>query len=489
MKLLQTCSGVSHINVATPRSSLAIFAVVFFSYFFLGDYASNTLQAQTSDTIRVSLEEFLELARYQSNLLKVSAQQITLAQNREEQVRAQRILPMVDLTTAHGLVPGVSGSDMSLSNNQLYLDPTLRNDWESWGIFTRAEISALQPLYTWGAIGKAANAANQIVNMAVAEHEKNQQNLEIRLFELYFSSLLVSELRRIADDAARTIERAETELQKMLDDGDPDVSEADMFELRIFSFEFSSQLDELRESERFLVRAWNITLGNTDSALLYVPQSNFLDPVSYQISEIEFYNNSARKMRPEIRQVSSLYNAAQYGLRANLASNYPTLFMGFSAAFARTPNRPRQANPFIRNNTNFETIQYGIGIRQNLNFQAMRLNNQRAELQVRQARYALDALEDVVMLEIAENYRRMMMSYSRMENSRQALDVSNEWLRMEQIDYDLGFGDVKNLIDALKIALEKELEYRQRIFEFNVSVGKLYHAAGLPVESLVLKHE
>jgi outer membrane protein TolC len=492
MKIRHTGTGhflLQHLGVHSNflKSHLRIASKLFALLLFLISYLNQPLSAQHVDTVSVTLSEFLELARNRSTLLKVSSQQISLAQNREDQVKSQRILPMVDLTTAHGLVPGVSGSDRTLPESQLYLDPTLRNDWESWGLFTRAEISALQPLYTWGAIGKATKAANMVVEMSIADHDKNVQSLEIRLFELYYTRLLVNELNRIADDAAKTIERAETELQKMLDEGDPDISEADMFELRIFSHEFDSQLDELRETELFLSRAWNLALGNTNSSVIYIPETRFLDPVNYLISDIEFYNSTARRMRPEIRQVSGLHSAARYGLEANRASNYPALFMGFSAAYARTPNRPRQANPFIRNSTNFETIQYGVGIRQNLNLQAIRLNNQRSELQLRQARYAMDAVDDVVMLEIADNYRSMMMSYSRMQNTRLALDVSNEWLRMEQIDYDLGFGDVRSLIDAMKKALEKELEYRQRIFEFNVNVGKLYHSSGLPVESLTVE--
>ena len=77
------------------------------------------------------------------------------------------------------------------------------------------------------------------------------------------------------------------------------------------------------------------------------------------------------------------------------------------------------------------------------------------------------------------------MSFSRLTNTKEALNVSNEWLRMEQIDYDLGFGDVEKLIDAVKSTLELEVELRQRIYDFNVTVGKLNKASGLPVMPVV----
>ena len=155
--------------------------------------------------------------------------------------------------------------------------------------------------------------------------------------------------------------------------------------------------------------------------------------------------------------------------------------MGLSASVAYTPNRPKQQNPFIINSTNYASVSYGIGFRQNLNFLVNRNNINRSQLQVRQARYAREAANDGVMLDVREKYRNMMMSYSRLENTRQALQISNEWLRLEQIEYDLGFGEVKKLVDAVKANLELEASYKQRIFEFNVNIGKLNRSAGLPI--------
>jgi outer membrane protein TolC len=434
-----------------------------------------------SDTIKVSLSEFLDLAKSQSTLLNARQTEVDFSINRVNQARAQRILPRIELNTAHGLVPAVTSSDPNLPPGQYYLDPNLKNDWYNWGIFTRAEITSLQPIYTWGAIDNAINAARQGVIAAEAGFEAQTSSYEERLTELYFSRLLAMELNRLVTNAHDQLEDAEEQLNEMIEEGDTEIEESDVFEFKIFKFEFLSRVEEVRQNLLFTEAAWNLALNNRAQEVTYTPESPFLDQIDFQMMDVLYYEEQARATRPELRQIQAAYNAARYGLQANKAANYPSFFMGLSASVAYTPNRPKQNNPFIINSTNYASVSYGFGFRQNLNFLTNRVSIDRAEIQVRQARYAQEAALDGIMLEIREKYRNMMMSYSKLDNTREAFQISTEWLRLEQIDYDLGFGDVKKLIDAVQKNLELEAALKQRIFDFNVNVMKLNRAAGLPI--------
>ena len=85
------------------------------------------------------------------------------------------------------------------------------------------------------------------------------------------------------------------------------------------------------------------------------------------------------------------------------------------------------------------------------------------------------------MLDASDKYKNAMLAQRRVETSSEALQTSKEWLQQEQIDYDLGLGEVKNLVEAVKTNLELEVQYRQRVFEYNVSLGRLRQAAGRPI--------
>jgi outer membrane protein len=441
----------------------------------------STIGYAQNDTIKVSISEFLDLAKARSTLLNVRQSEVDLSRNRVEQAQSQRLLPRIELNTAHGLVPAVSSDNPNLPPGQYYLDPNLKNDWYNWGVFTRAEVTSLQPLYTWGAIDNVIKAAREGVVAAEAGFKVQTSAYEERLMELYYSRLLAMELNRLVIDALKQLEDAESRLNEMIDEGDPDLEESDVFEFKIFKYEFLSRVDEVKQNLIFAEAAWDIALNNRESGTTYEPVTPFLDAIEYDMMDALYYEEQALLFRPELNQLQAVYNAARFGLEANKASNYPSLFMGLSASVAYTPNRPKQNNPFIINSTNYASVSYGIGFRQNLNFFTNRTNINRSELQVRQARYAREAAHDGILLEVRERYRNMMMSYSRLQNNREAFQVSTEWLRLEQIDYDLGFGDVKKLLNAVQKNLELEASLKQRIYDFNVNVSKLNRAAGLPI--------
>ncbi len=63
--------------------------------------------------------------------------------------------------------------------------------------------------------------------------------------------------------------------------------------------------------------------------------------------------------------------------------------------------------------------------------------------------------------------------------------TSKRWLRQEQLDYDFGMGDVKDLIDAMRKELELKLQLKERTFEYNASLAKLNKSAGIPLTTLI----
>jgi outer membrane protein TolC len=431
------------------------------------------------DTLRLNLHEFIQKGLQESNQLRAQYSSVDLAATRVQEARASRILPNASANTAHGLVPGVKGTQ-GLPPGSLYLDPTLRNDWEDWAIFTRAEITAIQPLYTWGAITNAIKAAEAGARAAEASYDGELSQYEARLFELYYAKMLALELSRLVDRAGNDFRRAERELDKLLEEGDDSIEDKDVYEFNIFRYEFEMLSDEVHQNLETVGRIWNIALNNSGQTV-YLPADQFLDPLSVTVNDIGYYEQRALMSRAEIRQIKAVADAARFGLEANRAQNYPAFFLGLSASVAVTPNRPKQDNPFIQNRTNFANLVYGFGFRQNLNFGIMRSRLERSRIQYQQASFAQDAITDALRLDISDRYRNVHIARSRIENLSKAYNVSNEWLRQEQLDYDLGFGDVKNLVDAVKKNLELEVALKQRTHDFNVTIGRLYRAAGIPL--------
>lgn len=450
--------------------------------------AANAQDSNTSpDTLELGFPEFLELARERSTELQARRQQINVADTRRKEARASRFLPNLQLTTGHGLIPGVKGDDSDFSESALYLDPELRTDWNDWAVFNRAEVSAIQPIYTWGALGSAIKAATAGVEAASAEYSGQVSDYEINVFQLYQSRLLAGELKQLTDEARSTIRSAERELEKLLEEGSDEIDDADLYQLDIFKHQFEAQVSEIDQNLAFIEQAWQLALrdGTTGTAqTVYKPDTPFIDPLLEMPEEQSLYQQTALSQRPEIQRLEAVEQAAGHGLQAARAQRYPALVMGLNYRYAYASNRPRQRNPFISNAANTESLTVGLGIRQNLNFFILESRVERARVQRRQAGYAREAASDGIELDIADKYKNAEIARARMQASRNALDVSRNWLRQEQLDYDIGFGDVDNLVDAVRQNLELEAEYKQRVYDYNMALGRLYKASGKGLDQL-----
>lgn len=443
---------------------------------------SSSLFAQ--DTVRVSLSEFIEQGLERSGQADYLYSSVELEQNRAEQARNRRILPSIDFSTQHGVIPGVV-SQRDLPPGQYYLDPNLSNDWEDWAIFTRAELNVAQPIFTWGAINNAIEASKLGAQAAEFQFEAERSEIEIQLYELYYSYMLANDMRNLLEEAESQLNQVERQLREMEEEGDPDLKQADIFKFEIFKAEFEVQREEVQQSLDFVQRVWAYAL-NSNGDVVYEPSQDYIQAVPFELEPYAYYEQLAMEERPELRGAETGIEATRKAVDAARSQYYPGLFLGMSGSFANTPNRPRQTNPFIINNSNYASGAVGLSIRQNLNFQNTRTNVRRAEIEHRRVRHLKEALTDGIILELNERYREAAVSQRRVRQLEEVLSITRNWVRQEQLDYDFGFGDVEELIASIQQELETRVELKQNVFNLNTNVATLYKAVGLPIIQLGL---
>jgi len=442
-------------------------------------------QVFSQDTLSINLQEFIEKGISASGQIAYERGATDLADNRVEMAKSQRILPSINLNSQHGVVPGVISQVPGLSEGQYYLDPNLENDWEDWAVFTRAELNAVQPIFSWGAINSAVKAAEEGAKAAEFRFDAVTAEAEFQLFELYYSYLLAIEIQRILDDANSQLERVDETLQEMQEEGNPDLEEADIFKLDIFKAEFQTQRVEVQQSLDFVKRMWNYAL-QTPEDVTYIPEERFLDPLPYKIEDYTFYESNAMQSRSELKGVEAGIKALRNSVEATRAQQYPLLFLGITGSFAHTPNRPRQTNPFIINNSNYASAGVGFGIRQNLNFQSIRNSVEKTEIEYQRVNDLHKAVTDGIVLEVNETYREAVIADTKRKQTDEALKIARNWVRNEQLNYDLGFGDVENLLEAVQKELELRLNLKQNTFDLNKKIAALYKASGVSVSQMTI---
>lgn len=442
------------------------------------------ISVQGQDTLRIDFDSFLDKALSNSGQIDYERQNVELAENKIDQAKAQRILPSLRFETQHGLVPGVESDRTDLEEDEYYLDPNLRNDWEDWAVFTKFQLTAAQPVFTWGAINEAVEAARLGAEAAAYSFKAKRADLEIRLFELYYSYVLALEIGRLLDEAQDKVDQIEKQINTMRESGDGELDNSEIFKFEIFKHEFQIQKAEVSENMAFIRETWNYVLRNDDNTV-FESDVRFLDPVSFEMEPVDFYQEVAFDNRPELKALEIGAEATETYISSLKSQALPGLYMGGYVNFANTPNRPRQSNPFIKNTTNLFTGGFGFTIRQNLNFFSMKASLERSRIELRKVTFAQDAARDGILLEVNNNYRSASLAEVKVNQTDKALVTAKRWLRQEQLDYDFGMGDVKDLIDAMKKELELKLQLKQRIFEYNTSLAKLNKSAGIPLTTLI----
>lgn len=437
---------------------------------------------QAQDTLRINFEQFLEIALQNSGQMKLVGTKVDLAENRTQLAKDQRFLPSLNFRSEHAVVPGVSSPE-GRPEEEIYLDPAAINDWGNPGLFTRFRIQGVQPIFMWGAINKAIEAAQTGVKATEQEYEATRAELELRLYDLYHSYIFALEIERLLNDAEDKVDQIGNALDKQMDENPAEVDESDVFKFKVFKAQFGIQKAEVIQSLLFVHETWKYALRN-DANTIYEPEIRFLDPVENQVQPIDFYQNSAKTNRAELLGLELGRTAMQQYIGSLKSRNLPGLYLGFTTTFASTPVRPRQPNPFISTPENTFNTALGFTIRQNLNFFQAKTSLERSKLEVNRLDFLKDAMQDGIILEVNEAYRNAALAEVTVEKTDEALQIAKEWLRMEQLDYDLGFGESKDLVDAVRQELELRLSGMESIFEFNSAIAKLNKSAGLPLTRL-----
>ncbi len=396
--------------------------------------------------------------------------------------RSSRFATEFRAQSAHAIAPGLTNPN-DRPSNELYLDPEVRNDWEDIRPFNQLEVDLLQPILTWGELSGNVRAAGHGVEVESARVRSEKLSVAFRTAEIYYGLLLTNELLRVADEAEDVLRQARREVERLLDEGDPDVDSADEFKLELTEQELRRQRAEVQQQQRTLQTAFTRQLGLTGGPVA-LPQDDFLQELDYEPAEMESYFERSIQRRPELHQARAGKEARSQQVRVARSNYYPKLFAGVQANYRFAQGRFRQENPFVSDPFDGRGLRAGLGMQMNLNIFQTRARVEQARADERKVSYQKEAAEQLTLFEVEEAYRDLQSKQIALESEREALAISRRWLREEQINFDLELGDVGNLIDAVEASLERRIRFNEAKRAYNMAVIRLYRTSGELVERI-----
>ncbi len=435
-----------------------------------------------SDTFVVDLQQVIRRVLEVSPELDAARASQRHAEAQHALARSSRFLTDVQATSAVSMVPGITNPNNTPSD-ALYSDPDVRNDFSNLSPFAQTEVLILQPLHTWGALGGSIGAATAGVKVELNRVLEKETEAALRGAALYYNVLLTRELSWLTDRAGEIVEQAMGEIERLLQEGDPDVDDADRYQVLIVQQEYTRRVVEVAENLLLAQTALRRQLMLPAQAALE-PTHESLEPLVFVPADLDVYQEAALRLRPELLQARAALTAREALVRVAHADYYPRIVLGFSFSVSGASNRYRQPNPFIADGFRKTSARTGFGFQQKLNFSQTRARVAQARAKHKESEHMLTAAEQLVLLEVEEAWRSLVIEEAALAAQDSTLSISKEWLRVENINFDLDLGDTENLVRAVQANLELEALYLQAVRRYNIAVLRLLAASGMLIQEL-----
>jgi len=454
-----------------------------------GDVVAQPAGTVTADTVDVSLEEALIRALEESPEVDQRRAQEQFATARRDEARANRFLTDVSLDVASSFAPSLTDFGEvpdTVPDDLQYLHPSRQNDWSIDALrpFSRFEVSVRQPIWTWGELSGNIRAARHGVDVETARVDQKALEVAARAGETYYSLLLAEALDRLADQTQDVVDRAQREINRLLDEGDESVSQADLFQTRLTEEEVKRRIVEIEQNRATARSALRRQLFLPDGTTV-MPAADELQPISFSIhpDSLDYYIRRALQNRPEVDQAEAGIEAREALVDVAKSDYYPKIGVQASLSQSVTiPGRPNPDNAFVGDSFMGTGTRTGIGIQQNLNFGQTQARVEQAQAELDAVKHQRTAARQLVRVEVEEAYRSLLTAKTDVESRDRSTTISGEWLRTEQVNFDLDLGDTEDLVKAVRADLEAKARYLEAVKQYNVAVLKLLRTTGTLVD-------
>jgi outer membrane protein TolC len=243
------------------------------------------------------------------------------------------------------------------------------------------------------------------------------------------------------------------------------------------------QIEQNRSTARSALRRQLFLPDET----IVVPAADELTPLNFSLhpDSLSHYIALGLRNRPEVDQAAAGVEAREALVDVAKSDYYPKIGVQASLSQSVTlPERPNPRNAFVGDSFMGTGTRTGLGIELDLNFGQTQARVEEAQAELSEVKQQRTAARQLVRFEVEEAYRNVIIAQTDVASRKRATTISGEWLRTEQIDFDLGFGDTENLVKAVRADLEAEARYVEAVKKYNVAVLKLLRATGTLTDRL-----
>ena len=438
-----------------------------------------TVAAPTCGPLDLQTAQALALARSDEVGIKRSEQAAAEA----DRAVAQAIwfLPEFYANIPLGVVPGAKlapGPNGQIDQNNITaIESGSNRGLTDLGAFVRVEVNALQPLFTWGRLRAATDAAKAGAEARKFLVDDTSNAIRTRVLQLVMGIRLATRLLAIGADVQNALKEADARVQKSLKANDGEITPEDRYRIEIFRSQLTQRI---ADGERAVQVA---RVGLAATLALEPEQLQLRDdplPDTSQIRPPDLANAlaDAEAMRPDLKALDKGIVAKEADVRASRAELFPQLGLVGQFAYSRAAGRDTITNPYVGDYFNALTIGAALAIRQNLSFWTIitRTNKKDAELETLRKQRA-GAVRGI-RVEVETAAADLNAAITKREASARAVAAGRSWFRSATLNFAVGVGDGRDLIDAYRGYAEAQYGDAQATFDLLAAQARLEQVTG-----------
>ncbi len=342
------------------------------------------------------------------------------------------------------------------------------------GVFAGARLEVFQPIFTFGKLDAARDAADSAVELQTSLGERVKGDMVVEATRAYFGVAFARDLAAMLDDGAKQIAKGKATLVERLESGDDEVTVQDRLRIEAFETEVVLRLSEAREREATALEGLRALCADRDVDIAEAT----LAATEKKLGQAEDHWQAAQTKSPELRAAKYGVAALQHRHALEQARWWPDLLILGGATIARAQGVDDPPSAFANDPFNATRAELALVMRWNLEpaMQAARVDRTGAERARGQelAKTARLAVEFAVR----DAYNRAEQAGARLDAARRGEKSARGWVASVLQADAVGTASARDLADAYLAYFTLHSRVLQSAYEWNVALAALARASG-----------
>jgi outer membrane protein TolC len=395
--------------------------------------------------------EALRIALDQNPQIAAARAREAGARARAQQVDAAR-LPEVTWTvgagpglTAH-LVPGTAVE----STENAYGDV----GFEDISLVVGSQLNVVQPIYTFGKIGRRGDATAHELKARRAQTRMTQAQLALEVVAIYEGLWLAHDAKLFFEDVAFMLDGAITSLEERLAAGEPDIHERELLQMQTARSFVTLQDARVRAAIAQAEAGLRAYLGLDAATRIELPQGA-LEPIAARPSALIELESSARASRPELAALREGEAALRALADAEQAGVLPDV-------------DPQQH--FVPG------VLVGVRWRWQAGSASARASERRAE--AGELAHTRAWAEQGIPAEVRQAFEEAERAHADIATGDAGAKLAKRWVIMTLADNAIGAADSRAIVDSVEGYVAMRIGWMEAKYRYNVWMAKLAAATG-----------